>query len=72
MTTRHTTVLQRLRGQSTTATPKSTGPGPNDYQGRELHRNPGLPDSRFAAFALPSRVGGRLYYPGGRVEVIKP
>ena len=62
MTTRHTTVLQRLRSQS--AKPKSTRPGPGDYQDTELHRNAGLPD--------PSRVGGRLYYPGGRVEVIKP
>lgn len=55
MNTRHTTVLQRLRSQS--AKPKSTSPGPGDYQGRELHRNPGLPDARFVAFALPSRVG---------------
>ena len=35
MTTRHTPLLQRLRSQS--AKPKSTGPGPGDYQGRELH-----------------------------------
>ena len=68
MTTRHTNVLQRLRSQS--AKPKSTSPGPGDYQGRELHRNPGLPDARFVAFSLPSRVGGRLFYPGGRVEVV--
>ena len=40
------------------------------YEGRELHQNPGIPAERFAAFALPSRVGGRLFYPGGRVEVV--
>ena len=40
------------------------------YDGRELHQNPGIPAERFAAFALPSRVGGRLFYPGGRVEVV--
>lgn len=49
-----------------------TGPGPNDYQGTELNRNPGLPDSRFTAHQLPSRVGNRLHYPDGRVEEIDP
>ena len=68
MTTRHTPLLQRLRSQS--AKPKSTSPGPGDYQGTELHRNAGLPDARFVAFTLPSRVGGRLYYPDGRVEKV--
>lgn len=40
------------------------------YKCPELKRNPGIPDSRFRAFELPSRADGRLYYPDGRVEPI--
>lgn len=33
------------------------------YTCPELTRNPGIDDSRFAAFHLPSRVGNQLIYP---------
>lgn len=39
---------------------------PSDcYDGKELKRTPGIPDSRFRAFELPSRAHGQLNYPGG-------
>jgi len=33
------------------------------YDGKELQRTPGIPDSRFKAFALPSLRNGQLFYP---------
>lgn len=37
------------------------------YDGAELRRNGGIPDSRYAAFNLPSLVNGRREYPTRKV-----
>ena len=37
------------------------------YQGIELQRAPGIPDSRYLAFELPTRVADKLHWPCGRV-----
>ena len=42
----------------------------SDYQCPELNGTPGIPESRFRAFHLPSRRGDLLHYPDGRVEPI--
>ncbi len=44
-------------------------PPDGDYQGTELRRSPGLPAGRYRALDLPSRMGDRLHYPDGRVEL---
>lgn len=44
-------------------TPKSFNKDSPPYTCPELDRNPGIPDSRFEAFSLPSRMGDRLVYP---------
>lgn len=43
-------------------------PPPSEYQGTELRQNAGMLPGRMHAYSLPSRVGGRLHYPDGRVE----
>jgi hypothetical protein len=33
------------------------------YDGKELHRNPGITEERFEAYKLPSIVNGKRVYP---------
>lgn len=49
-------------------TPPRQLPFAGTYDGAELKPLPGLTADRFAAFALPSRIGNSLHYPDGRVE----
>jgi hypothetical protein len=53
----------------------TTGPSEqlpaNAYRCPELQRNPGISADRFAAYALPSRVGKRLHWPDGRVTPVE-
>jgi hypothetical protein len=59
--------LYALAGQSKTG-PRTYTVSRGHYQGTELQATPGIGPERFAAFALPSRVGDWLHYPDGRVE----
>ncbi len=60
--------LSHRWAQAATTSGPSAHLNSNDYQGRELHRNAGVAESRFAAFTKPSRVGDWLHYPNGRKE----
>ena len=52
---------------------ESYTPPAGDYDGKELQRTPGIPDSRFRAFELPSRAHGQLNYPNGtRIHFPEP
>lgn len=54
--------LVSLQVQASQPAPKRTG-----YDCPELRPTPGIPDSRFAAYRLPSRMGNRLHWPDGRI-----
>lgn len=56
---------ERSECESQQGKPRYTPPS-DCYDGKELQRTPGIPDSRFRAFELPSRAHGHLNYPDGR------
>ena len=43
--------------------PERIGKMAGTYDGKELRRNPGIPEERYAAFSLPSLMGGQRVTP---------
>ncbi len=60
-------VRYRLPAQIAAVRTITTANDGGPYMGEELRPAPGIPAGRFAAYALPSRIGDRLHYPGGKV-----
>lgn len=60
----------RVTGFAETTSRHCATSTPRGYPCPELQPLPGITPDRFAAFALPSRIGNRLHYPDGRVEVL--
>ena len=48
-------------------TPPRQLPFAGTYDGADLKPNPGIAPERFAAFALPSRIGNSLHFPDGTI-----
>lgn len=55
--------IRLLKPQKHVITPKSFNRDSAPYTCPELGRNAGIPESRFDAYKLPSRMGDRLVYP---------
>jgi hypothetical protein len=62
--------LEKVKAEPGEAKPDRINKMDGYYTCPELQRSPGIHQSRFAAFDLPSRIGDRLYYRDGRVEVM--
>ena len=60
----------KKKPMSTVAQPIRNDMRSGVYDGKELKRNPGIPDSRFKAFELPSIWGSWRVWPNGDREPI--
>lgn len=56
--------------RATTRITAASMPSADPYLAPELKTNPSILPERLEAFKLPSRIGKRLHYPCGRVEVL--
>lgn len=59
----------RIKPKQEAAKPEPVVFDRGTYQGIELQRAPGIPESRYAAFSLPSRIANKLHYPCGKVTL---
>lgn len=55
----------RLASPVTWRACRALHPAQDSYDGKELRRTLGIPDSRFRVFELPSRTHGLPIYPNG-------
>lgn len=53
----------KKQAPATVVKPERIGKMAGTYDGKELRRNPGIPEERYAAFSLPSLMGGQRVTP---------
>jgi len=59
--------IVKIKKYTPVITPPRQLPFAGTYDGADLKPNPGIAPERFAAFALPSRIGNSLHFPDGTI-----